>query len=383
MDSRIASYFFFLLLLPGQNLVFAQSAQWQGQLSGWVTSNPEQSLVSQTGMRYLPEFFMGKALTDNLYLDADISLNIFTSANFYNWEKTGLESKIKAYRLWGRFSTDRLEARLGLQKINFGSATLFRPLQWFDHIDPRDPLQITEGVYGLLMRYYFQNNANIWLWGLYGNDETKGQEIALTKEGNIEFGGRMQVPLFTGEAGLTYHHRQADFSYLSQPFPVPPGDTSVPEDRLALDGKWDVRAGLWFEGALTRYQTGIPGLKYKRALTVGLDYTWGVGNGLNAIGEHFISEFADKAFGDGEGTNFSGLAMNYPLGLVDNVSAILFYNWDNKDWYRTFTWQRTYDNWSFFLIGFWNPEELQLNQNQDINSTFAGKGFQLTVVFNH
>jgi len=54
-----------------------------------------------------------------------------------------------------------------LQKINFGSATLFRLLMWFDRIDPRDPLKLTDGVYGLLLRYYFHNNTNIWLWGLY------------------------------------------------------------------------------------------------------------------------------------------------------------------------------------------------------------------------
>ena len=48
---------------------------------------------------------------------------------------------------WLRLSTSRFEARVGLQKINFGSATLFRPLMWFDSLDPRDPLQITDGVY--------------------------------------------------------------------------------------------------------------------------------------------------------------------------------------------------------------------------------------------
>jgi len=326
---------------------------------------------------------MGKALADNIYLDTDISLNVFTSVNFHDWKKTESQSKFKAYRLWGRFSTDRLEARLGLQKINFGSATLFRPLQWFDRIDPRDPLQLTDGVYGLLMRYYFQNNANIWLWSLYGNDEIKGIEIAPTKKHNIEVGGRMQVPLFTGEAGLTYHHRQADFSQLSATIPGTPVDKSIPENRLGLDGKWDLGVGVWFEGALIRYQTDIRSLKYQRALTVGMDYTWEVGNGLNAIGEHFISELADKAFGGGEGTDFSGLFLNYPLGLVDNVSAILFYDWNNKDLYRTFTWQRIYDNWRFFLIIFWNPEELFLSQNRENTSNFAGKGFQFMVVFNH
>ena len=68
-----------------------------------------------------------------------------------------------------RYSSDQFELRLGLQKINFGSASMLRPLMWFDQMDPRDPLHLTDGVWGLLARYYFLNNANIWLWGLYGN----------------------------------------------------------------------------------------------------------------------------------------------------------------------------------------------------------------------
>ena len=80
---------------------------------------------------------------------------------------------------------------------------------------------------------------------------------------------------------------------------------------------------------------------------------------------------------------FSGLSANYPVGLVDTISAILFYDWDNRDWYRTFTWQRMYDNWTFYLLGFWNPEELRLHQNQESNNTFAGKGLYVMIVFNH
>ncbi|MDR1585772.1 MAG: hypothetical protein LBS07_06360, partial [Prevotellaceae bacterium] len=105
-----------------------------------------------------------------------------------------------------------MEVRLGLQKINFGSAQLFRPLMWFDAIDPRDPLQMTDGVWGGLFRYYFQNNANFWLWTLYGNDEVKGWETAPSAQSLPEIGGRVQLPLKQGEVALSYHLREADFS---------------------------------------------------------------------------------------------------------------------------------------------------------------------------
>ena len=87
---------------------------------------------------------------------------------------------------------------------------MLRPLMWFDKIDPRDPLQLTDGVWGLLARYYFLNNANIWLWGLYGNEKPKTWEIGKTNQHYPEFGGRFQSPVPKGEAAVSYHFRMAD-----------------------------------------------------------------------------------------------------------------------------------------------------------------------------
>lgn len=41
-------------------------------------------------------------------------------------------------------------------------------------------MQLTNGVYGILGRYYFANNANIWFWTLMGNEKTRGFEVILT-----------------------------------------------------------------------------------------------------------------------------------------------------------------------------------------------------------
>ena len=382
MRTRVTFYSLIFFLL-WQNAAFSQSAALRGQLSGWLIANDQDPLISQIGIQYIPELTVEHEIGSQFMIDAEASARIYGTIDFNDERSTDTEGELKVYRLWGRFSSNQFESRLGLQKINFGSATLFRPLRWFDRIDPRDPLQITEGVYALLLRYYFQNNANIWLWGLYGNDDPKGREIAPTADNTVEFGGRVQVPLYTGEVALSYHHRQADFSQLSILVADEVGDDSVGEDRLGLDGKWDVGVGIWFEGAIVRHQTDIPGLKYQRALTVGIDYTFGIGNGLNVLGEHNITDFSDSAFGSGEGGHISGLSANYPLGLIDKLSTIVSYDWDNNDWYRTLTWQRQYDNWNFFAIGFWNPDEFMLAPDVDRDNNFSGKGVQLMVVFNH
>jgi hypothetical protein len=338
-----------------------------------------QSLI---GLRYLPEFSLKRPIGKSIFFDGDLSLNLYGSGQIHSLDHIETAGKTKLYRMWLRFSSPRFEARLGLQKINFGSAMLFRPLMWFDRIDPRDPLQITAGVYGLLLRYYFQGNTNIWLWGLYGNEGTKGWESFPTYDKSAEYGGRIQAPLPRGEIAFSYHHRQMDLE--REPFAlIQPDHRRVPESRFALDGKWDIGIGLWFEGNLSHHQSGALPFPYQRSLNLGLDYTFAVGNGLHLLGEHFLLKNSGEIFGHGEGFEFSALSLNYPLGLMDSLSGIFYYDWKNRQFYRFLNWQRKYDSWSFYFIGFWNPGDFQIYQAQNGNNVFAGKGFQFMVVFNH
>jgi len=347
---------------------------------------PERSFISQTGARYIPELAAAGRIDSTLALDMDLSLNCYAAQNFHALSPLSSDISMKPYRAWLRLSSSNFELRGGLQKINFGSATLFRPLMWFDKVDPRDPLQLTDGVYGLLARYYFLDNANVWLWALYGNNETKGLETVPTTEHTVEYGGRVQTPLWTGELGATYHHRQADF--LKQVridlYYWPP---SVPEDRFALDGKWDIGIGAWFEAALTHDQIEVPGFKYQRQWTVGADYTFDLGNGLTALTEYFRADNPELPFGPARGLRFSALSLNYPLGVIDRISGILYRDWTNLAWYRLVTWQRTYDNWIIYILGFWNPTDARTLQGQISgqagSNPYAGSGVQIMVVFNH
>ena len=275
---------------------------------------------------------------------------------------------------------------------------------WFDRIDPRDPLQITDGVYGLLMRYFFLNNANLWFWALYGNDETKGWEFIPTQERTVELGGRIQVPMPFGEIGFSTHHRRidvdkgvnqllalielGDMSLTGQPALT--GFGTTPESRFGLDGKWDLGIGLWTECVLIHHRFGQPikeiallTPEYQRLINLGMDYTLGMGNGLYTVFEQFWFDITREAFGKGESIAFSSLSLGYPMGLLDNVTGMVYYDWENDDWYRFINWQRTTDRWSFYLMAFWNPDQFQLYQTTGETSLFAGKGFQFMVVFNH
>jgi len=356
----------------------SQQAVFSGQASAWITSQPDSSPVSQTGLRYLPDLALRQAAGaggDSLALD--LTADAFVAGRF-GAGRPDYDATLKPYRAWLRFATPRFEARAGLQKINFGSATLFRPLMWFDRVDPRDPLQLTDGVTGALARYTFPDNANLWAWALVGNVRPKGWESAPTERGAVEYGGRAQLPVPAGELAVTYHHREADLRSL-------PGGTYVPEDRVGLDGRWNVGVGLWGEAALVRERTDLPVPRWQRFWTVGADYTVGVGNGLYVLAEYARFDTLSSALGGGGGVGFSGLLVNYPVGIVDRLSAIVYHDWQAGRWFRILTWQRAYDAWTFYLLGFWNPAQpvaLGLGTAQ-AGQAFAGRGLQLIVAYNH
>jgi len=190
------------------------------------------------------------------------------------------------------------------------------------------------------------------------------------------------VPLLTGEIALTYHHRQIDMNkipfgrYLSE-------KSTVPENRIGIDGKWDIEVGIWAEAVLIKRELYFKDLNYQRQTNLGVDYTFEWGNGLYAIAEYFTFNLSDKAISDGEGVSLTALSLNYPIGLLDDLTTIFYYDLDNEGWYRFIRWQRTYDNWQFYVMGFWNPDQYQLFPGATQNNLYAGKGLQLLVVFNH
>lgn len=368
---------FILALVSGT--LNSQSPRFGGQAIGWTSLNPADPFQAQAGLRYIPEITFSLP-AGNYTIDGEFSANLWASGIF-SGDSIKLDKEISPYRMWVKFSGDQFELRAGLQKVNFGSAQMFRPLMWFDLIDPRDPLQLTDGVYGLLARYYFLNNANIWLWGLYGNDKIKGWEIIPSKKNSIEYGGRIQLPLYTGEIAATFHHRTADPGTVL-PDSVTLGESS-PENRIALDLKLDLAVGLWAEMALSKQDFSYTPMDYKTMLNAGLDYTFGLGNGIKMMTEAFGYLQGENLFSADQKLWFGLLSASCPINIIHSVSAMLFYDFTNKNTYRFINWSMAYDKWSFYLMGFWNPETYTLYNVDPRTSLYGGWGFQLMAVFNH
>jgi len=345
-----------------------------------ITDNENESEADNTriGIRYIPEFSAKYPINDYMNLDAELSLNIygetiFRSTSDYD-DHSSLDvdhSDLEIYRSWVRFSTNQFEMRLGLQKLNFGPARILRSMIWFDSLDPQDPLDITNGVWGLLGRYFFINNSNVWLWGLYDNEDLKGSEVVKTDDKKVEYGGRIQYPLFNGEMAITYHHRNFDRNDWA--LKKSTNLIDVEENRFAIDGIWDVEVGLWFEAFVCKIYRDHSTRLFKNYFTIGSDYTFE--SGWHVLGEHFIQTMDPKIDETDELNEISAISVDYPVNIVDSISAIIYYNWkiDKLDYYLS--WRSSYDDWVIDLLSFSN--------SNDTDSTFAENGIQLIISYYH
>jgi hypothetical protein len=362
------------------NCIPPDSLSFKGQLSGWLLYNGNNKLPVYTGGRYIPQLNYNLQFKKDNHIDFEASFNINGSAGFHPFDSLRTSGQFKPYRLWARYSSRQFEVRIGLQKINFGSASLLRPLMWFDQVDPRDPLKLTDGVWGVLGRYYFLNNANIWLWGLYGNKDPKGWEISGTYKYFPEVGGRIQLPIPAGEAAITYHHRIADtrnMPGISNQF------SEVSENRIGFDIKLDLITGLWFEGTWTTNNRELGSFTNQEVFNAGVDYTFGIGNGLYAIFEQLLAAGDEKAFRFQNSTSFSLLSLSYPVSLSDNINGIVYYDWKNKCSYNFLNWQKQFNNITLYFMGYWNPENYKIPTQGSDQNLFAGKGIQVMLVLNH
>lgn len=356
------------------------TVQFSGQLSVWGHYNHSSPLPVSLGGRYIPAVYYGLIFPKNHILDFETSLNVFGSIGSRPFDSIRSSGDVAPYRAWARYSSRQMEIRLGLQKINFGSATLLRPLMWFDQVDPRDPLKITNGVWGLLGRYYFLNNANLWLWCLAGNHKARPWDIGSTHKNTPELGARFQTPVPKGELGITYHFREADTRNAGSAIPA---FEEIPEHRIGLDGKWDLGAGLWFEGAWIQKEINLGILTNQEILNIGTDYTFNIGNGLNVIFEQLLVASDEYAFTFSNNLSLSGFSAGYPLGIVDHLNVIVYYDWKNRNAYNFINWNHTFKDLSLYLMAYLNPEQYQLPQQGYSDDSYAGPGIQIMLVYHH
>ena len=371
-----------IILLFSFSLNAQNTFNFDGQLSGIANWRPENEAWGLLNGRYLPELNYNWKIDSihNWYFEA--SANVWGSVYFHKNDSISTNGEITPYRIWTRFSGKQYEVRLGLQKIDFGSAMILRPLQWFNEIDPRDPLAITNGVNAALIRYYFKNNANIWLWGLYGNEDPRGFDIAPSYKKDPEFGGRFQHPIPKGEIAITYHHRTANASQI-----IPLENLEqIPEDRIGIDGKWDLGIGLWFEGAYIKKHKDVSIFTNQTLGTLGADYTFPLGSGLYVVLEHLLIGYDSENIGFENRYNTSAINISYPIGFFDSLSLFSTYSWENEATSLFLNYQHDFKLITAYIMGYYTPDTPVNTINTDTNdfvSNFTGPGVRVMFVYKH
>jgi len=331
--SRLYILFLFVFLLFYAEKSAAQTTEFSGVVSNSLVYADEDQSSMYAQVRYVPQILMNLSLkrdrTFDVFLSGDFN---FSALKFFGNEGVNTDKQADLYRAWIRLSAENYEVRLGLQKINFGPAMFFRPLMWFDRIDPRDPMKMTKGVYGALVRYYFINNTSIWMWGLLGNKETKGWELIPSDKRKIEFGGRIESPLSRGEIGFALNRRTMkipdSYAAVINEQQEVQWNNSALETKFGGDIRLDLGVGLWSEFSLIKKDVDMS-LRYQKMFTVGMDYTFAIGNGIHTAAEFFYQTFSRNISESEFPVKFSALYSDYPVSMIGNISAMIFYDCDN------------------------------------------------------
>jgi hypothetical protein len=361
----------FLILLSFSMLIAANKGLQSLRLKGTVTAYGSAFSNFQSGGQFIPVIDGGFLPDSSRYIaDFEFSADSYVRYDTVNQFTTG----IRPYRAWIRLAGNQFELRLGLQKITFGKAQLLRALSWFDTLDPRDPLGLTEGVWAERFRYYIpRTNANIWIWAIQEELETTSFYLPCeTDRFKLvgQYGGRVELPLFEGEIGLSFNYKTVSADTVSVADLAGPGieislyDPLVNRYQYGVDGKWDRGIGVWFEGAYISERSDFilfAADAYMTTeiamLTLGMDYTLNIGNGLMIIAEYMGDVIRTEVdLGSGMNyslnfLNFAGIMLNYPLGIFDSVGLMGFMDLDSKAIYSYLFWQRQYDNLTLRFSG--------------------------------
>lgn len=265
-----------------------------------------------------------------LKLDTEMA-NSFDYRSVWQEGDSAHSMQDQLYRAWLRLSIQQTDIRLGLQRLNFGSATIIRPLQWFDVLQALDLLESTEGVNAALLKSYFPNNSTLWAWAILADGKLKGYEAVASQDHSIELGGRYQLPVLNTEAAISLHHRK-----------LQDGSQSSSENRLGFDLRLDTFAGWWMETTLSHK----PELSAEWELRsmLGADYTFGIGHGLYTVLETGINHSSDDLQKLQSQETMSAVLLNYPLGLLDSVSYLASVAWEREAYTQAIAFRRSYDN---------------------------------------
>jgi len=342
------------------SFLFSQSFSTKGQFwVGGLTGNdvPAGQSAFESTIGYIPTLSLSKNNSELSFIDFEWAYRLDRS---YSGD-TLVSNQEKNHRLWIRYSSEKIEARLGLQKIVFGPSQILRTLSWFDTIDLKDPTGQTDGVDAFRIKWFPSHSLSLWSWAIQNSQDT------------LSFGGRAELSSSFGEFGFTFH---SDPSKTPQQLGQLGFVVFEPHQRFALDIRHDGFLGSWLETALiTSENSDI------KMATIGADYTLPILNGILIMTESMFiknSESEDQSF-----TAFMGML---PLGMIHSLLFISQFDWKEDRSYHYLRWSATYDKFSLNLLLSQSQKRSAYNiPIEYLPKTVAGfgTGIQFMFIYNH
>ena len=323
--------------------LFAGTFSIKGQF--WASGESiekQPDFITEIG--YIPTFSAYYEYQNSRMLDLEWAYRLDRS---YTGSSLNIKNE-KSHRYWVRYSSNQLEARLGLQKIVFGPSQVLRTLSWFDTIDPEDPTGQTEGVEAFRLRYFPSNSVSLWAWAINNDKDT------------LSIGGRGELSTSLGEWGLTYHQNPSkSFRIIGQ------GGIPVmgPHNHLALDYRYDGFIGFWNESAIIQSDNMDINM-----VTIGADYTLPVLNGILLMMETlYISAKPNQPTLP---STYMAFMASMPMGMFYNLMLISTLDWDENNSYNYVRFSSAFDSFNINCMASINPREV-------------GNSIQLMFIYNH
>lgn len=340
------------------------------KLASWMYFAESNQTTWNTGMMAIPQLQFSKHRPSGLLIDSEFSVKLMGSKLQIDQQNT-FNGVLEPYRAWVRLSSNQFEFRLGLQKINFGSANSIRPLMWFDKLDPRDPLQLTPGTWAALFRYYFMNNANLWVWSILDREPSQGWYYFSDKALFPELGSRFQMPVKKGEIALSYNFREGKKN-----------ETFRHQHLFGFDAKFNYLVSFWIEGT----HEYVPMTLSERPMTIdlwnlGVDYTFGLGSGLLVSYEMIYYADQERLPGIKNQSFLSLVTASTSITPFDRVFGLIYWAHTSNTVFPFLTYQHQFDTWSANIMAYWNPQNAAIPSMSNDYNSFLGKGIQLMIIY--
>ena len=342
------------------SFLFSQSFSTKGQFwVGGLTGNdvPAGQSAFESTIGYIPTLSLSKNNSELSFIDFEWAYRLDRS---YSGD-TLVSNQEKNHRLWTRYSSEKIEARLGLQKIVFGPSQILRTLSWFDSFDLTDPTGQTHGVDAFRLRWFPNNSISIWSWIIQGKNE-------------LSFGSRTEISNSLGEWGLTTHRDSETHGRNLGQMPLLISGTNY---RFALDYRYDGFIGFWNESSIVYLDDSELGF-----MTIGADFTLPVANGILVMTETiFMNNSATNT-----NETLTAFMANLPLGMVHQIMLISQVDWETNHWNHFIRWGSTFDKFSLSFILSKSPKRTDYAiPSEYLPNTVAGFGtrLQFMFIYNH